>query len=112
MNQFNFADMFKQFGGLKEQMEQAKERVAKLKICGEAGAGMVSATVSGEGMLMDLKIDDELLKENQKDMLIELLISAVNEANKKAKDAAAHEMKGMVGGLNIPGLDKILGGLG
>lgn len=111
MNQFNLSDMFKQFGGIKEQMEQAKERVSRLKITGESGAGMVSAVVTGDGQLEDLKIDDDLLEISQKDMLIELVISAVNEANKKAKEAAAHEMKGMVGGLNIPGLDKILGGL-
>ena len=112
MNQFNLGEIFKQFGGIKEQMQQAQERVAQMRIRGEAGAGMVSAEVNGEGKLLGLSIDDELLSASEKDMLIELLLSAVNDANKKAKEAAAHEMRSMAGGLGIPGLDKILGGLG
>ncbi|MCB1175561.1 MAG: YbaB/EbfC family nucleoid-associated protein [Leptospiraceae bacterium] len=112
MNQFNFGEIFKQFGGLKEQMEQARERVGRLRITGEAGAGMVKAEVNGEGRLLNLIIDDELLSVDQKDMLLELTISAVNDAAEKAKAAAAHEMKGMMGGMNIPGLDKLMGNLG
>lgn len=108
MSEFNIGDIFKNLGGMKEQMDQLKERVSRLRITGEAGAGMVRATVNGEGSLLNVEIDSDLLKPEEKDMLVELIVSAVNDAGTKAKEAAAHEMKGMMGGLPIPGLETLL----
>lgn len=108
----DFNELFKNFGGLKEQMDQIRARVARLTVTGEAGAGMVKVVCNGEGEVVDVKIDRNLVGPDENEMLEELLISAVNDALKKTREAVAHEMKGMAGGLNIPGLDKILGGLG
>jgi DNA-binding YbaB/EbfC family protein len=108
----DFSEMFKNLGGLKEQMEQIRGRVARLTVTGESGAGIVKVTCNGEGEVTDVKIDRNLLGPNDNEMLEELIISAVNDALKKTREAVAHEMKSVTGGLNIPGLDKILGGLG
>ncbi len=94
---------------MKEQMEAIRQRVARLQVTGEAGAGMVKVTMGGEGQVTDIKIDPELLAKDQKDMLEELLISAANDAMRKTKEAVAHELKSVTGGLNIPGLDKLFG---
>ncbi len=94
---------------MKEQMEAIRLRVAKMSITGESGAGMVKITVNGEGTITNVKIDPTLLIPAEKDMLEELLISAGNEALRKAREAAAHELKSAAG-LNIPGLEKLFGG--
>lgn len=120
MSDFNFSDLFKNLGGdfgknlgglqtMKEQMEQAKERLAKMNITGEAGAGMVRVTVNGEGQVQNVHIDPALLTPNDKAMVEELIISATNDASKRAREAVAHEMKSAVGGLPIPGLEKLFG---
>ncbi|MBI3396067.1 MAG: YbaB/EbfC family nucleoid-associated protein [Spirochaetia bacterium] len=105
----DFSELFKNIGGMKEQVEMMRQRVARLQVTGEAGAGMVKVTQSGEGHVTDIKIDPELLAKDQKDMLEELLISATNDAMKKTKEAVAHELKSVAGGLNIPGLEKLFG---
>jgi nucleoid-associated protein EbfC len=109
MSQFDFSDMFKNLGAMRGQMEQIKARLARMQIIGEAGAGMVKATVNGEGEVQKVDIDPALLTPNDRVMLEELIVSAVNDASKKARDTVAHEMRSIAGGLPIPGLDKLFG---
>lgn len=104
MTDFNFSELFKNLGGMKTQMEQIKQRVATIQVTGEAGAGFVRITMNGEGQVNNIKIDPTMLSPDSQDMLEELLISAFNDAQKKAREAMAHEMKGITGG--IPGLEK------
>lgn len=106
---FNFAEILKNIGGIKEQVEAIRERVSKMHITGEAGGGMVVVTVTGEGVMTNIHIDRELLGPDGKEMVEELVISAVNDAMKKAKEAMAYELKKSAG-LNIPGIDKLFGG--
>ena len=106
----DFSDIMKNFGNMKGRVDEIKQRVAKMHITGEAGAGMVKATVTGEGNVVDIKIDRNMLGPDDNDMLEELLMSAVNDALTKSREAMAHEMKSLTGGLNIPGLDKLFGG--
>lgn len=108
MEGFNFSDILKNLGPMKEQMAQVKERVSRIKVEGEAGAGMVKARMSGEGQLTGFEIDERLLDPKEKPMLEELLVSAVNDASKKAKEAVAHEVKNSTG-LNFPGMEKMFG---
>ena len=109
MSQFIFADIFKQVGAVKEQMEAVKERLGRLRVTGEAGAGMVRVTVDGESQVHNIEIDPALLSPDEKDMLEELIISALNDATARAREAAAHEMRSIAGGMNIPGLEKMFG---
>lgn len=106
----NFMDLFKNLGNIKEQMEQIQQRMAKIQVTGEAGAGMVQVTMSGDGKVTNIHIDPGLVGPDGKDMLEELIISATNEALKKTKEAMAHEMKTLTGGMNIPGMEKFFGG--
>jgi nucleoid-associated protein EbfC len=106
---FNLKDVFSNFAGMQSQMETLRKRVAALHITGEAGAGLVKVTVNGEGTMLKVDIDNSLLKEDSKSMLIELIISASNTAQEKSRDAMQHEMKSIMGGIPIPGLDKLLG---
>lgn len=106
----NFTEIFKNIGAIKEQAEQIRTRMSRMRITGEAGAGMVRVTVSGEGTLTDIKIDPGLLNRESAEMVEELILSATNDAIKKSREAMAHEMKNLTGGIPIPGLEKFFGG--
>jgi len=106
-------DMMKMMGKMKEvqaKVKEAQENLVNIKTSAEAGGGMVKATVNGKKMLIDLEIDDDLIKPEDKGMLKDLIVAAVNKANAEIDVLAKDEMKKSTDGLlpNIPGLD--LGG--
>ena len=106
---FDFSEIVKNLGGIKKQIENIHERLDNMQITGEAGAGMVRVTLNGDNVVKNISIDPNLLVKEEKDVLEELLISAFNEARKKVRAAAAHEMKNITGGISIPGLERFFG---
>jgi len=99
--------MMGKLGELKQKMAEAQEKVAQIQAQGEAGAGMVKATVTGTKKLIALEIDPGLINSNDAQMLKDLIIAAVNQAQVAAEERAKEEMKKGTEGLmpNIPGLD-------
>lgn len=106
----DFNEMFKNLGNMKARVEEIRQRVARMHIVGEAGAGMVKVTVSGEGFVENVAIDRNMFRPEDNEMLEELIISATNDALQKSRETLAHEMNAITGGLNIPGLEKLFGG--
>ena len=103
-------DLMKMMGKMKEvqeKMKQAQDSLALLKIDGEAGGGMVKATVNGKKQLIAIDIDPTLLKSDDKIIVQDLVIAAVNKANEEADIQAREQLKKSTEGLlpNIPGLD-------
>lgn len=103
-------DMMKMMGKVKEvqeKMKTAQENLVHLTTKGEAGAGMVVATVNGKKELIDLKIDDSLFTPDDQDMLKDLIIAAVNKAIQEMEVMAKEELKRSTEGIipNIPGMD-------
>lgn len=94
----NLASLMKNAGKIQEMMKQAQDELAQMEITGEAGAGMVTATVNGVNELKSLTITDEALKES-KEILIDLIVAAVNTANNKAKQVSQEKMMAAGGGL-------------
>jgi len=78
-----------------------------LQAHGESGAGMVKATVNGKKQLVAIEVDPALLKSEDKIILQDLIVAAVNKANDEAEGLAKEEMRKSTEGLlpNIPGLD-------
>jgi hypothetical protein len=72
------------------------------------GGGAVTVKVNGQKEVLEIKLSDEILKEavedNDKEMLEDLLVSAVKEAVRQAEELAEKEMSKVTGGINIPGL--------
>lgn len=104
---FDMMKMMGKLGELKQKMAEAQEKVAQIQAQGEAGAGMVKATVTGTKKLIALEIDPGLINSNDAQMLKDLIIAAVNQAQVAAEERAKEEMKKGTEGLmpNIPGLD-------
>ncbi len=106
----NLSEIMKNLGGLKSQMEDVRKRLSQMKITGESGAGMVKVVMNGDGTVTGVDIEKELLSAENKEMLEELVISAVNDAHKRSREAMAHEMKKVTGNLPLEGLEKFFGG--
>lgn len=103
-------DMMKMMGKMKEvqaRIKEAQDNLGNLRASGESGGGMVKATVNGKRQLMALDIDPTLLKSEDKIMLQDLIVAAVNKAAEDADQMAKEEMRKSTDGLipNIPGLD-------
>jgi nucleoid-associated protein EbfC len=103
-------DMMKMMGKMKEvqaRMKQAQDNLANLRASGESGGGMVKATVNGKRQLVALDIDPSLLKADDRMVLQDLVVAAVNKAADEAEVLAKEEMKKSTEGIlpNIPGLD-------
>ncbi len=107
-------DMMKMMGKVKEvqaKMKEAQEKLVHLTAEAESGAGMVKAKVNGKRQVLSLWIDDSLANPNDKEMLQDLVVAAVNKALAEVDEKAKEEIKKSTEGVlpNIPGMD--LGGM-
>lgn len=97
-------DLMKQAQRLKEEMERIQTEAAAKVVEGSAGGGMVTAVANGKGELLSLKIDPQVVREEDLDMLQDLITAATNEALRKARELLTQEMSRLTGGLGLPGL--------
>lgn len=98
----DFAKMMKQAQELQSKMGDMQSEMATIEAEGSAGGGLVSATVGGKGELRALSIDPSLFKEDDVEILEDLIIAACNDAKQKADDLVQEKAKGMMGGLGLP----------
>ena len=103
-------DMMKMMGKMKEvqaRMKESQDKLGTLYATGESGAGLVRAKVNGKKQLITLDVDSSLLKAEDKTILQDLIVAAVNKASEEAEVMAKEEMRKSTEGLlpNIPGLD-------
>jgi len=103
-------DMMKMMGKVKEmqgKMKEAQEQLKEIKIEAESGGGMVKASMNGNKELMDLYIDDTLINKEDKNMMKDLVIAAVNKAVAEADVKSKEHIKSATEGMlpNIPGMD-------
>ncbi|MBQ9411958.1 MAG: YbaB/EbfC family nucleoid-associated protein [Oscillospiraceae bacterium] len=97
----NQMQMMKQAQKLQQEMQRMQEELEQAEYTAAAGGGAVSATVSGRRELTALVIDPEAADPEDVEMLQDLVIAAVNEALRKAEDAASQNMSKLTGGLNL-----------
>jgi DNA-binding YbaB/EbfC family protein len=95
--------MFKQVQKVQAQMVKMQEELKSRQVEASSGGGVVRAVVSGDKELQELHIEPELLEENDVEMLTDLVISAVNEALRKAEAMVNEEMQKIGGNLGLPG---------
>jgi len=106
INPLKFTEMLSQASQLQEEVQRKLEQTV---VEGSSGGGAVTATMNGKKQLLKLHIDPAAvssLSGNQQDveMLEDLVVSAVNEAGRKADEAIQSNVQGMLGGLKLPGL--------
>ena len=97
----NIQAMMKQ---AQQMQERLKKQMAELRVEATAGGGMVTVVVNGSKQLLSLKIDPEVVSKDDVEMLQDLIVAAINDAQRKADEALQKQMGGMMGGMKIPGL--------
>ncbi len=98
----NIGKMMKQAQEMQSKMADMQAQLETVEIDGAAGAGMVTATLTGKGELRRLKIDPALVDPSEVEVLEDLVIAAVNDAKAKVEAHVADEMKKVTGGLQLP----------
>ncbi|MFC1593679.1 YbaB/EbfC family nucleoid-associated protein [Candidatus Neomarinimicrobiota bacterium] len=106
-NKGNMTQLLKQARDVQKKIEEVQNELDELTIEGDSGGGMVKVVVNGKQQLLELTIDQDAIKED-KELLEDLIISAVNNALTKSLEESQNRMNAvtgnMLGGLNIPGL--------
>ena len=100
----NMSNILKQAQAMQEQMARIQEQAAAKTVSGTAGGGIVTVTVNGAMDLVSVKIDPEVVKSGDVEMLQDLVGAAGNDAMKKSREVMAEEMKAVTGGMKIPGM--------
>ena len=88
----------------KQMQEKMQQQMAELRVEATAGGGMVTVAMSGTKQLLSLHIDPEVVSKDDVEMLQDLILAAINDANRKVDDQLGQQMQGLMGGLKIPGL--------
>lgn len=104
--------MFKGMGDMGKLMKQAQEMQTKMteaqaeldsiEVTGESGAGLVKAVASAKGALRSLSVDPSLFKPEDREVVEDLIVAAVQDAQEKASRRAAEEMEKLTGGMELP----------
>ena len=106
-NKGNMSKMLKQAQQMQKDIENVQNELDELQINSESGGGLVQVIINGKMELLDLNLQDEILTE-EKEIIEDLIISAVNNAISKAQDESQNRMNsvagGMLGGLKMPGM--------
>ena len=97
----NIQALMKQAQSLQKDMMKAKEEIDNTLFTGSNS--FVTVKVNGKKKVLDIKIDTDSVDKTV-EMLEDLITQAINEANKKASSVFENKMKGLTGGINIPGL--------
>lgn len=98
----NFRDLLKQAQKLQAKIAEIQKDLAGKTVEVTAGGGMVTVTVSGTQEIMKIKIDPAVVNSGDIEMLEDLIVAAVNEGLRKARELATDEMSRVTGGLGIP----------
>ena len=97
-------DIMKQAQRLKAEMERLQAEAATRTVEGSAGGGMVTVVANGKGDLLSVKIDPEVARGEDLEMLQDLVVAAATDALRRARELLAQEVSRLTGGLNLPGL--------
>ena len=98
----NLADLMKQAGQMQAKMADMQAVLENVLVTGQAGGGVVKVTMSGKFTVRAVEIDPSLLKADEKEMLEDLLLTALADAKAKAESVAAEPMKTLTAGLPLP----------
>tara|TARA_Y100000996_G_scaffold371395_1_gene319622 strand:+ start:587 stop:910 length:324 start_codon:yes stop_codon:yes gene_type:complete len=98
----NFGNMMKQAQQLQKKMSEAQEKLNEIEVEGTSGGGLVKINATAKGVFKRISIDESLLKTDEKEILEDLIIAAINDAKQKGETVAQEEMKSLTGGLPLP----------
>jgi len=98
----DFMGLMKQAAQLQSKMEALQAELDTIEVEGQVGGGLVTVRLTAKGELKGIKIDDSLLKPEEKEIVEDLLVAAHADARRKAEAVMQEKMQGLTGGLPIP----------
>jgi DNA-binding YbaB/EbfC family protein len=100
----DFLGMMKQAAQLQSKMKEMQEQLDHVEVEGASGGGLVTVRMTAKMEVKAIAIDPSLMKAEEREVLEDLLVTAHNDARRKAEEAMQEKMQSLTGGLNIPGL--------
>ncbi|EIW89155.1 MAG: YbaB/EbfC family nucleoid-associated protein [Alishewanella agri] len=94
-------NMLKQAQAMQEKMQKMQAEIANMEVTGEAGAGLVKVTMTGNHNVRRVSIDDSLMSDD-KEMLEDLIAAALNDAVRRVEENNKEQMAKITGGLQLP----------
>ncbi|MDF1717805.1 MAG: YbaB/EbfC family nucleoid-associated protein [Antarcticimicrobium sp.] len=98
----DMAKMMKSAQELQTKMAQMQEELSNLTVTGESGAGLVKATATAKGELTGLDIDPSIFNGDDKEVVEDLILAAVKDAQTKAAEKAQQEMASLTESMGLP----------
>src|SRR5215510_10936520 len=98
-NHMNIQQMMQQ---AKQMQERLQKQMADMRVEATAGGGMVTVVLSGTKQLHSITIDPEVVSKDDVEMLQDLIVAAINDANRKVDEQLGQSMGGLMSGLKIP----------
>ena len=112
-NMGNMGEIMKKAQALQKTFEESKEKLKAETATASVGGNMVTATVDGEKNVKEIKIDPELIKDGDVEVIQDLIVSAINSANAEIEKKIAEKMNALTMGMpsldGIPGLSGLFG---
>src|SRR6202042_2163386 len=98
----DFFGLMKQATELKSKMEAMQAELDRIEVEGMAGGGLVAVTISGKGDLRHVRLDESLLKPDQKEIIEDLFVAAHADARRKLETLLQDKMQSLTGGMPLP----------
>ena len=98
----DMAKMMKAAQEMQGKMAQMQEDLANMTVTGESGAGLVTATANAKGLLTSLNIDASIFDPNEKEVVEDLILAAIKDAQAKATEKSGSEMQRLLKSLGLP----------
>ncbi|MFP3944996.1 MAG: YbaB/EbfC family nucleoid-associated protein [Alphaproteobacteria bacterium] len=95
-------NMLKQAQELQEKMNEMQKQLEEMEVEGVSGGGMVRVMLSGKGEMKSVKVDPELVKPDDVEMLEDLIVAAHGDAKKRLEEKMTEEMSKLTGGIELP----------
>lgn len=98
----DMAKMMKKAQEMQGKMAEMQEQLETMTVTGESGAGLVKATATAKGVLTGLEIDPSIFNPDEKEVVEDLILAAIKDAQQKASDKAQEEMSKLTEGMGLP----------
>ena len=98
----DFNNMLKQAQELQKKMADAQKKVEELEAEGSSGGGLVKAKINGKNVTTSLSIDESLISKDEREILEDLIVAALNDARENVQKKISEEMSKLTGGLKLP----------
>ena len=98
----NFSDMMKKAQEMQKKMQEMQESLSNLEVEGTSGGGIVKIIMNCKNEVKKIDIDPSIIKNDEKEVMEDLIIAALNDAKSKAEEKSQDKMKELTGGLGLP----------